>query len=319
MASNSSSKDDVDYTSIFTYMPLFVYLWMLCVTIFFTLEDHKLVAPISVISTVILLISIYSLHSLWKFANRGMDVYPAMICWTFWLVYGMIFKGTGNEIPEVFPVVSAVFLLILVASLYKPGLYDNPVLRVIAIVSYSFFALMFPNEESISTDCGTLWVVFKASLFYFLYVVSLSERKIMATIWLHAKRASQGGVTKENTRSFGGEKMFYNSVERTVLQSAWVLFVKWYFVVFAIVAIAGTLTWIKRHSEVYTLYKKKDTVTRKTKDIEIGVQGAKFSPDSENEVSIEEKDIDAEDVIINDVSEYAESDEESSKIVIKEV
>lgn len=273
---------------------------MMCFTVLYKMDDHKIVAPLVVSSCAFLMISIYPLYSLWKFVNKTVDVYPAMICWSIWLAYGIVFKGTGGEIPEVANVVSAVCLMMLSASLYKPGLYDNPTFRVMLVVMYAFLILFFPNEDSIAGDCGTTWILFKVTLFYCLYVASIMEGKLMARTWLHSKVISQRKSDIKNIRPFGGEKLFYHSVERTILQSLWVLFVKWYFVVFAVAACIGISVWIKKQTEVYMFYKKNDSGGRDKEDVESGricaIQGEVSTQSFEN-------------IVLEDLSEYAGSDD----------
>jgi len=268
-------------------------------------------------SCTLLIIFIYSVHLIWKKANIKIDTYPAMICWTCWLAYGLAFKGTGVSIPDVTKLLSGIGLLAITASLYRPGLYDNPTLRVIIVIVYTGLILMLPNEDSIATDCSIIWILFKASIFYAMYIACNSERRIMANRWMHMKRASEQKIDASKIKSFGGEKLFYNSIERTILQSVWILFVKWYFLPLGIAGVAGVSWWLKENTNTYATYKKNDTMSSRGLDkMENGVIRHTTHTDSVTiiEPSTEKRDDNIRDLAMREdvgveITEYSASTE----------
>lgn len=327
MSKEARFADMNDYSKqLSTYIPIAMYVFMIGATILFKWDDHILTGPLVVSSCTLLILFIHSIYLLWKKANSKIDTYPAMICWTCWLTYGLVFKGAGGHIPDVVNMISGVGLLAIATTLYRPGLYDIATLRVAVKVLYAGFILMLPNEDSIPTDCGTFWIILKATLFYILYIACNSERKIMASRWLHMMRASNSKVDVSKIHSFGGEKLFYNSVERTILQSVWILFVKSYFIPIGFVAIGAISWWITKNTNTYATYKKSDddVSSKKLSNMEKGGE-----PERDDSVTIIESitpkngiidptqdgvrdlatrgDEIGEEVIIEDLSEYLDS------------
>ena len=284
--------DRQDITSLLPHLPLFLYVYVLLGSILFKLDDHPIVAPFVIGSSALALIGIYMLHSVWEIANKEVDMYPALICWSIWLGYGMIFKGVGNHIPEGATLISGVWIIFIVASLYKPGLYDNYNIRVAMVMVYVTLILFIPSEDSIAADSGMVWVITKSTIFYVLYFLSSLEKKLMIQKWMNKKKATKEGLDPKYIVTYGGEKLFYKSVERTLLQSSWVLFVNWYFIIAALIHIAAIITWLNDKTEIYVLFNKKGD-----NDLAQIEHGHSF-----NEVSLD-------DIKIVDVSEYG-SDEE---------
>ncbi len=143
----------------------------------------------------------------------------------------------------------------------------------------------------------------------------------MFSLWVQSRRSTQTPIDKKALRSFGGEKVFYNSIERTILQSIWVLFVEWYFLLIAIVAIVATSEWIRRHSSSHIIYKKRDTHDRQLSKMENGTRDADILTiiDTSLKKNIESKDRHRDnivDVSYEDVSEAKSSDEGANYVSV---
>ena len=280
----------------------------------FPFTNISLVVAEIIITNVLLMLAIYSLHRIWEHINKIVDIYPGMICWLSWLVYGMVTKDIKINIPEEYGIISGVFVLIMVASLYKPGLYDERTRRVLIVMGYSMLLLYFPCEDNIIMKMGSFMGLLRVILFYILFIVSSLERRVMANAWIQGRRAANKEITKESIQPFGGETFFYNSTERTILQSAWVLFVRSYFLIFGVASIAATIFWLKRHIDTYDKRKRDDSFVEDVGIAKEEIEGP-GDTDIENTTVIIEVCTDEEDeqLIIEDVSEYDSDDQDIGK------
>lgn len=309
------NKKNIDYVNVFTYTPFIACAWSVSLTLVITsFTNIPLVVAEIIISNVLLMLAIYSLHRIWEYINKIVDIYPGMICWLAWLTYGMVTTDIKINIPEEYGIISGVFVLIMVASLYKPGLYDERTRRVLLVMGYSMLLLYFPCEDNIVMKMGNFMGLLRVILFYILFIVSSLERRVMANAWIQGRRAANKEITRESIQPFGGETFFYNSTERTILQSVWVLFIKSYFLIFGVAAIAATIFWLKRHIDTYDKRKRDDSFVE---DIDIAREeiDEPDGTDIENTAVIIEvcTDEEGDQLIIEDVSEYNSDDQDIGK------
>lgn len=238
---------NIDYTSIFTYLPLAIYGLIIASTSLYLTEVHTLVPPFVIASGILFILMVYMMMDGWKHINKNIDVLPAVTIWTFYLAYGLIFRHVGTSVTDVLCNISAAVVLVIVISTYKIDLYDNYSFRVFMVLLYAILSLFTPSPDVVAIRANFYLTLFKISLFYFLYILCSSESIVMGMIW--KTRAMTRRVTT-STRvdiSLGGEENFYTSTERKIIQSSWVLFSSWYFIIFAMLQVAALVWWVNKY------------------------------------------------------------------------
>lgn len=239
----SRIANNVDFNSVWTYIPLLVfYSFIFFASICYKYQldgndndnDSDVNDDVEIESTTqpALVVISLALFALWikvvrndslmrKYVNvkklcMEMDLVTAFHLITVWFAYGLIAKDLVRDIPPAASLVATILAVFGLASTYSKLVYSKNLVRK-AIYLLVFSLLLFlPSFEAVAVHMWWVSVWIKITLFFAMYI-----------------------LTEAESQSFNippGD-IYSRSSERKIMQAGWILWAGQYFVLLPVVAI----------------------------------------------------------------------------------
>lgn len=292
MSEKGQAEADQFKDLILSYIPFIFYGSMVVFTILLSAEEFKTLWPLIPVGFSVFLLVFYMQHKVW-FRVPGMKECVVVICvWTFWIYFGILYKEWHMNVGENVSMMCSAILVIIVGTTYHVSMYEYYTLRMFLVVAYTITCALSPSKDNVITNCGVTWNLTKMISYGILFSCAVNENKFSVKQWIRSRRV-RGLTTKISEQiTLGGEPIFYGSVERIVLQTSWILFVRAYFVLLVMAQI-WAIAYFTKIFEQEKMTDKKNTEENpyNGNDILIGVddlerQTFRYPSDQEDEAIV---------------------------------
>lgn len=243
-------RNGVNFDSIRTYVDVFIVFSVVASgTVLYSFRDpYHWLPPFLVLSYSVVLLFLTLIKS--RQINKNSQMYPNCLgagwVWLLWIVYGIMFQHVHPLLNEAVGYIQSAVAIGLVLTTYWKTVQNSPAYMHAVTVTVALL-LFIPHIDTVSHAMVRPILFSKASLFYFLYVIT------EITIIMEREQIIFSKDSAKVVYDFGA---VYN-LEKIIVRSAWVLMVSKFLMIGVVFQIAPIFSFIMSFNKKKT---KKRTV-----------------------------------------------------------